>query len=60
MADPGETRMVRGEVLAAAYHAELAKTRAFRRIFAGAAIETSHGAATLPCTLPNDFADPVF
>lgn len=31
--DPGETRMVRGRGLAAAYHAEIAKTRAFRRIF---------------------------
>lgn len=33
MVDAGETRMVRGKGLSAAYHAELAKTRAFRRIF---------------------------
>lgn len=34
MVDLAETRLVRGKGLAAAYHAELAKTRAFRRIFA--------------------------
>ena len=33
MVDPGGTRMVRGKGLAATYHAELDKTRAFRRIF---------------------------
>lgn len=33
MVGPGETTIVRGKGLAAAYRAELAKTRAFRRIF---------------------------
>lgn len=33
MVDPEETRITRGKGLTAAYHAELAKTRAFRRIF---------------------------
>lgn len=33
MVDPEETSMTRGQGLTAAYHAELAKTRAFRRIF---------------------------
>jgi flavin-dependent dehydrogenase len=34
MVDPAETRMTRGKGMAAAYAAELAKTRAFRRLFA--------------------------
>ena len=33
MVDPGASGMLRGKGLAAAYHAELAKTRAFRKIF---------------------------
>ena len=41
MVDPGETRMVRGKGLAAAYHAEIAKTRAFRRIFSSGNPETA-------------------
>jgi len=41
MVDPGETRMVRGKGLAAAYHAEIAKTRAFRRIFSSGNLETA-------------------
>ena len=39
MVDPRETKMVRGRGLAAAYHAELAKTRAFRRIFSQGSLE---------------------
>ena len=34
MVDPSETRMARGKGIATAYAAEMAKTRAFRRIFA--------------------------
>ena len=33
MVDPGETKILRGAGVAAAYQAELGKTRAFRRIF---------------------------
>jgi flavin-dependent dehydrogenase len=39
MVDPAGTRMVRGNGLAATYHAELAKTRAFQRIFAHSALD---------------------
>jgi flavin-dependent dehydrogenase len=39
MVDPRETKMVRGRGLAAAYHAELAKTRAFRRLFSQGSLE---------------------
>ena len=39
MVDPGETKMLRGAGLAAAYQAELAKTRAFRRIFSRGKID---------------------
>jgi flavin-dependent dehydrogenase len=41
MVDPGQTRMVRGKGVAAAYHAEIAKTRAFRRIFSSGNLETA-------------------
>jgi flavin-dependent dehydrogenase len=41
MVDPGQTRMLRGKGLAAAYHAEIAKTRAFRRIFSSGNLETA-------------------
>jgi flavin-dependent dehydrogenase len=39
MVDPRETKMVRGRGLPAAYHAELAKTRAFRRVFSQGSLE---------------------
>lgn len=39
MVDPGETKMVRGAGLLAAYLAELGKTRAFRRIFSRGTLE---------------------
>lgn len=39
MVDPGETKMVRGKGLAAAYLAELDKTRAFRRLFSRGTLE---------------------
>ncbi len=39
MVGPGETRMVRGKGLEVAYRAELAKTRAFRRIFSRGALD---------------------
>ncbi len=41
MVDPGETRMVRGAGLGAAYVAQLAKTRAFRKIFSRGNLETA-------------------
>jgi flavin-dependent dehydrogenase len=41
MVDPGQTRMLRGQGVAAAYHAEIAKTRAFRRIFSSGHLETA-------------------
>lgn len=39
MVDTGQTKIVRGKGVAAAYHAELAKTRAFRKIFAHGTLE---------------------
>lgn len=41
MVDPGETRMARGQGLGAAYLAELAKTRALRRIFGRGTLEAA-------------------
>ncbi len=41
MVDPGETRLVRGTGLSAAYIAQLAKTRAFRKIFSRGNLETA-------------------
>ena len=39
MVDTGQTKMVRGKGLASTYHAELAKTRAFREIFSRGTLE---------------------
>ena len=39
MVDTGQTRMLRGKGLAAAYHAELAKTRALRRILSHSSVD---------------------
>jgi len=41
MVDPGETRLVRSRGLSAAYAAQLAKTRAFRKIFSRGNLETA-------------------
>jgi flavin-dependent dehydrogenase len=41
MVDPVETKLVRGKGLARAYQAELAKTHAFRRIFAKATLQAA-------------------
>lgn len=60
MVGPGETRMLRGKGLSAAYQAELAKTRAFRKIFQRSALETAPWGCDASLYCSRQFGGPGF
>ena len=60
MVDPVETKLVRGKGLARAYQAELAKTRAFRRIFAKADLQSAPWGRDASPYTASQFAGPGF
>jgi len=60
MVGPGETRIRRGEGLEAAYLAELAKTRAFQRIFRRSALEQKPWGADASTYSSRQYSGPGF
>ncbi|HEV2688736.1 MAG TPA: NAD(P)/FAD-dependent oxidoreductase [Bryobacteraceae bacterium] len=60
MVGPGETKMLRGKGLSAAYQAELAKTRAFQKIFQGSTLSQAPWGADASLYFSSQYSGPGF